>query len=397
MPTPVKLLLAGLATAVLAACSASNSQRTPVPELQVEAATAKITGASSAGLVRLWGDEKPAWFDDFISQPSSELKAIAPEIFGKPHSYLALSGGGENGAFGAGLLNGWTATGDRPQFTFVTGISTGSLIAPFAFLGPAHDTSLREIYTQYSTKDLLRKKPLPSILSSDSAVDSSPLRGLIEKYVDATIIAAIAAEHRKGRRLWIGTTNLDAGRPVIWNIGEIANSNDPRAPSLIHDILLASASIPGAFPPVLINVEANGRTFDELHVDGGTSTQVFFYPVGVDWKKVLRKMKVPGKPDLFVIRNAAIDPTYKATERKIMPIASRSIETLVRTQGIGDLYRIYLGAVRDGIEFHLAYVPDDFNVRSNEEFDPVYMRALYNTGYDLALSGKMWHDKPPAN
>ena len=106
---------------------------------------------------------------------------------------------------------------------------------------------------------------------------------------------AIAAEHRKGRRLFIGTTNLDAGRPVMWNIGAIANSTDPRAPELIHKVLLASASIPGAFPPVLINVEADGKVYDELHVDGGTTTQVFVYPAGIDWKAVTRKLKVPGQ------------------------------------------------------------------------------------------------------
>jgi hypothetical protein len=146
---------------------------------------------------------------------------------------------------------------------------------------------------------------------------------------------------------------------------------------------------------VQINVEAAGKLFDELHVDGGMTTQVFFYPVGVDWKTVLRKMKVPGKPDLYVIRNARIDPSYAPTERKLLPIASRSISALIRTQGIGDLYRIYLGARRDGINYHLTYVPEDFDMKSNEPFDREYMRALYNVGYELALSGKAWQEAPP--
>ena len=323
------------------------------------------------------------------------LKEWAPAMYGKPHSYLAISGGGQNGAYGAGLLNGWSAAGNRPEFTFVTGISTGSLIAPFAFLGQEYDGVLTEIYTKYATKDLARKKAILSVVTSDSALDTGPLKKLIARYVDAKVISAIAAEYRKGRRLWIGTTNLDAGRPVLWNIGEIASSSDPRAPGLIHDILLASASIPGAFPPVEINVQVNGKSFDEMHVDGGVTQQVFFYPPAIDWKKVLKMLKVPGKPDVYVIRNAFVDPNYEPTKKKLIPISGRSISALIRTQGIGDMYRIYSTAVRDGLSYHETNIPDDFNVKSDEMFDPVYMRKLYDLGYELGKSGKAWQSKPP--
>ena len=373
-------------------------ERFPVPESAVDIASTPITPPPAETVsqpIRFWGDERPLWFDKFLTLSPAQLKALIPAAYGKPHYYLAVSGGGQNGAFGAGLLNGWTAAGNRPEFTFVTGISTGSLIAPFAFLGPAYDPVLKEIYTKYSTDDLIRKRGPLQIITSASAADTAPLRALIVRYVDAKVIAAIAAEHRKGRRLWIGTTNLDAGRPVLWNLGEIANSNDPKAPGLIHDILLASASIPGAFPPVVISVEADGKKFDELHVDGGTTQQVFAYPAGIDWRQVIARLKVPRPPDLYVIRNAFLQPDYSPTKQKLIPIAGRSIDALLRTQGIGDLYRMYSNAEHDGVRFHLAYIPDDFTMKSKEAFDPAYMGALFDLGYQLGKSGKEWHAAPP--
>jgi len=277
----------------------------------------------------------------------------------------------------------------------VTGVSTGSLIAPFAFLGPSYDQYLTEIYTKYSTEDLVKKRGLIATISQASVVDVTPMKQLIASYVDANLAAAIAAEHRKGRRLFIGTTNLDASRPVMWNIGAIANSADPRSLDLIHEILLASASIPGVFPPVLIKVNADGKTYDELHVDGGTTNQVFVYPAGVKWNEVLKKLHVPGKPDLYVVRNAPLDPTYDPVEPKLLPIAGRSIISLIRTQGIGDMYRIYLNAQRDGLRYRLAYIPDEFHAESEEAFDLDYMRKLFEVGYEQGKSGTAWKNAPP--
>ena len=393
MNSKAPLVAAAFALLPLVGCVATP-ERFPVPASEVNIAAAVVV-TETPNPIRIWGDERPEWFEKFISLPPAELKAHAPAAYGKPHNYLAVSGGGQNGAFGAGFLNGWTAAGNRPSFTFVTGISTGSLIAPFAFLGSEYDYVLEEIYTKYSTKDLVRKRGLLSIVTSDAAADTAPLRALIVQYVDAKVIAAIAAEHRAGRRLWIGTTNLDAGRPVLWNLGEIANSKDPKAPKLIHDILLASASIPGAFPPVTISVEAGGKHFDELHVDGGTTEQVFLYPAGIDWRQVTARLKVPGKPNVYVIRNAFLRSDYEPTKQKLVPIASRSIAELLRTQGIGDLYRIYSNAQRDGLRFHLTYIPEEFDVKAKEAFDPAYMRALYDFGYQLGKSGKAWQSKPP--
>lgn len=389
-----RVLMASLAATVLVGCM-SGLSRVALPETEVARANVLVTPSAADPSIRIWGDEEPEWFEAMIGAPQNVLQRRFPGIYGRPHAYLALSGGGENGAYGAGLLNGWTASGTRPEFTMVTGISTGSLIAPFAFLGPEYDDELTEVYTQYSTKDLLRKRPLLGIVSAASAADTTPLRRLIASYVDGEMIAKIAAEHRKGRRLFIGTTNLDAGRPVLWNIGAIANSPDLAANDLIHDVLLASASIPGAFPPVLIKVKTDGEIFDELHVDGGTTTQVFLYPAGIDWRQVTRKLAVPAPPDVYVIRNASLNPVYDPVKPRLVPIAGRSISALIRTQGIGDMYRIYLGAKRDGLDYHLAFIPDEFDVKSDEPFDLDYMRQLYQVGYTHGKSGKHWHSAPP--
>ena len=379
----------------VAACAPSLA-RIPLPASELNQASVVGAPEQPGNAIRIWGDERPAWADEFLSASDADMKTNFPAVYGRPHTYLALSGGGKNGAYGAGLLAGWTAAGNRPEFTMVTGVSTGSLIAPFAFLGPAYDRQLTEIYTKYSTEDLITRRGLIATVKQASVVDVTPMKQLIAQYVDANVAAAIAAEHRGGRRLFIGTTNLDASRPVMWNVGAIANSSDPQSLELIHEILLASASIPGVFPPVLIKVSAGGKSYDELHVDGGTTNQVFVYPAGIKWNEVLKKLRVPGKPDLYVVRNASLDPTYDPVDPKLLPIAGRSITSLIRTQGIGDMYRIYLNAQRDGLRYRLAYIPEEFNVESEEAFDLTYMRKLFELGYEQGKAGTAWKSSPPS-
>jgi hypothetical protein len=325
----------------------------------------------------------------------AELQDRYQAVIRTSHNYLALSGGGADGAFGAGLLLGWTAKGDRPEFSLVTGISTGALIAPFAFLGPDYDAQLKEVYTTTSTEDIVIKLPFGEIRSAAAVVSTVPLRKMLAKYVDQKMMEAISAEHRKGRRLMVGTTNLDAGRPVVWNIGAIAASEDPNALDLIHDILVASASIPGAFPPVLIEVEANGSRYDEMHVDGGVSSQVFLLPTGLDMRRILEKLEVKGTPRAYIIRNDRLDPDWKAIKLRLAPIAGRSISTLILNQGFGDMYRLYLETQQSGIEFNLAHIPREFNLKAKEAFDQEYMGKLFDLGYRMALSGYPWEKTPP--
>jgi len=182
---------------------------------------------------------------------------------------------------------------------------------------------------------------------------------------------------------------------VIWDIGVIAASGQARALDLIRDIVLASASIPGAFPPVYIEVEAGGQVYDEMHVDGGAATQVYLYPLDIDWADIIRKLAVPERPHVYVIRNSKLAPEWKATEPRLVPVFRRSLASLIRTQGIGDMYRMYLGAKRDNLDYHLAYIPDDFDMKLEEVFDPEYMQALYDRAYDLARRGFPWSTTPP--
>jgi predicted patatin/cPLA2 family phospholipase len=345
---------------------------------------------------RFWGEEWPKYsIEIFRTYTAADFQQHYSAIYGKPHNYLAISGGGANGAFGAGLLAGWTETGTRPEFTMVTGISTGALTAPFAFLGSDYDDELKKVYTTTSTEDIARKRNIIAAAFSDSMIDTTPLRAMIASYFNPDIIEAIAREHKRGRRLFIGTANLDAGRSVVWNIGAIAASDYPRKVELVHDVLQASAAIPVAFPPVVIPVEANGRPYDEMHVDGGTGAQVFVYPAAMDWKRIAEKLKVQGKPKVFVIRNSFLDPDYQGVNRNILPIGLRTINSLIRSQGIGDLYQIHALCMRDGNDFNLAYLPADFTEKPTESFDPVYMGKLFDLGYQMAKVGYPWKKWPP--
>jgi hypothetical protein len=310
-------------------------------------------------------------------------------------TFLAISGGGENGAFAAGLLLGWTAAGDRPEFTTVTGISAGALVAPFAFLGPEYDHVLSQVSVELRAKDVFKKRRLIQGLRSDGMASTKPLQALIAKHVDQEVVDKIAEQHRRGRSLNIGTADLDSMRPVVWRIGAIANSGHPHALKLIRQIMLASASIPGAFSPVLIEVEADEETYDELHVDGGATSQVFLYPVGLDFDDVLDKLEIPGRPKVYIIRNARLDPMYEQVKPKTLRVAGRAISSIIRTQGIGDLYRIYLATLRDGLDFNLAYIPKDFTEKANGDFDTEYMRKLYKLAFDMANQGYPWQKMPP--
>ncbi|MGR8932970.1 MAG: patatin-like phospholipase family protein, partial [Gammaproteobacteria bacterium] len=299
-----------------------------------------------------------------------------------PANFLAISGGGDDGAFGAGLLCGWSAAGTRPEFKLVTGISTGALIAPFAFLGPAYDDKLKAVYTNSSPKDILEERSLFAAVFNDALADNKPLWHLLQKHVTTEMLQTIAKEYQqKGRILLIATTDLDNRRAVIWNMTKIAASGNPNAPDLFRKLMMASAAIPGAFPPTMIDVEANGKHYQEMHVDGGTVAQVFVYPPHLNVKAESANIGLKRERHLYIIRNARLDPAWSDVERRSLTIAGKAIESLISTQGIGDLYRIYLTAERDGLDYNLAFIPKTFNTPHKEDFDTGYMRALFENGY----------------
>ena len=313
-----------------------------------------------------------------------------------PANYLAISGGGQNGAYGAGLLCAWTAMGTRPEFKAVTGISTGALTAPFAFLGPRYDSVLKEVYTTVCTSDICTSNGFLGALFGESLLNNSPLRKLLDKYVTDQVIKDIATEYARGRLLLIGTTNLDEGRGVIWNIGNIATKGTPEAYELIRRILVASAAIPAAFPPMMIDVTADGKPYQEMHVDGGACAQVFLYPPSMDLKKDAAAMGITRDRVAWVIRNSRLDPHWQEVERRTLSIAARAVDCLIQTQGVGDLYQIFLITRRDGVKFNLAFIPESFKEQPNQDFDPPYMTKLFNTGERDLKENKAWHNLPPS-
>jgi len=312
-----------------------------------------------------------------------------------PASYLAISGGGDDGAYGAGFLNGWSQTGTRPQFKLVTGISTGALTAPFAFLGKDYDPELKLLYTSVSQKDILAKRNLYSAVFGDAMADTTPLYRLIKKYVTQDMLNRIAMEYEKGRLLFIGTTNLDAERPVVWNITKIAASHSAGSLELIHKILRASAAIPGAFPPVMINVQANGRSYTEMHVDGSVAAQVFVYWAGVRLNDLAAANEAQRERKVYVLRNARLDPEWSSVKRQTLPITFKAIAGLLEYQGLDDLYRIFAVCQRDGTKFNLAYIPKTFTEPERTDFDRAYMQKLYDFGFEQAKTGYHWAKQPP--
>ena len=311
---------------------------------------------------------------------------------------LGISGGGENGAFGAGLLNGWTERGGRPTFFLVTGISTGALSAPFAFLGSARDPQLKSVYTDITLADVLVQRGYAAAIWNDGMADNSPLFRTISRYVDEALLAEIGRAYDGGRLLLIGTSNLDAQMPVIWNIGAIARSGHPKALDTVRRILLASSAIPGAFSPVLFDATLDGRPFQELHVDGGAFAQVFLYPNSVSrFRQERLARRQPVAPvRAWVIRNGRLDPEWASVDRRTIGIAGRAVASMISAAGYNDVWRIYSAAERDRVDYNLAFIGRDFTVEYDKPFEQAYMRPLYEYGRQRALLGDAWVKRPPA-
>jgi Patatin-like phospholipase len=339
------------------------------PFTAADQAAAAVPGMPDA---RFWGDSVADFERALPSQPGP---------------LLVLSTGGADGAFGAGLLNGLSAAGNRPDYAVVTGVSTGALMAPFAFAGARYDAVLAALYTQTTAADIFEVGG-----TGESFLNTWPLKDLIAKEITPALLADIAAGYRSGRRLFVVTSNLDAGRSVVWNMGAIAAHGGDDALKLFRSVLLASGSIPGAFPPVLIEVEGNGKRFAEMHVDGGVGGQFFVAPPAL--MESTSDYKIPANP-LYIVVNSGLQPDFSVVERTTPTILSQSVSMAIKADLRNLLDRAYVAAKHSGTGFNVATIPASFSAPSRGAFDPDYMKALFNVGYDQGKSGSAFAAEPP--
>jgi predicted patatin/cPLA2 family phospholipase len=369
-------IAAALLTLSLLLGACASTPRAAFTEAEEDAAA-----PSGFNAVRYWADAPASAFQN------TQRRATPQK--GRPFTYLALSGGGGGGAYGAGLLSGWTEAGARPEFTIVSGVSTGALIAPFAFLGSTYDGTLKQIYTGGQAEDLIKQaNPLGAIFGN-GLVGRGPLRQLIERYLSDDLLSAIAREDQKGRRLLVVTTELDTQRAVVWDMGAIAATGGPRAFKLFRDVLAASASIPVVFAPQLIDVQTADRSFQEMHVDGAVSSPIFTLPDAVLFggKKIVAHGT---RPDLYVIVNSRIDPTFEIVPNQVEAIAAHSFSTMNRIATKAVLAQTFNAAVTEGFSFHLSYIGKDHPESGGTGFETDSMRALYDYGYEKARVGSFW-------
>lgn len=384
--------------AIVAGCG-SVRMRDAVPKASKDDAI--VAGYSRA--IRTWGTRVSPEFAQQcyggIMTQHRAYYAAHPEIpMPRTADILCISGGGEDGAFGAGLLSGWSNKGDRPPFVIVTGVSTGALSAPMAFLGPPYDQKLSDAYIRSSQKDIFLVRPILFLFRADSVADTKPLAELLERYVDDAMLREVAKEWHKGRRLLVGTTNLDAQEPVIWDLGAIAASGRPDSLKLFRDVMRASAAIPGFFEPVYIKVQVGDKTYEEMHVDGGVIAEAFLLGMGVDLGRLRGIAGVQSQypTRVFVIRNGKVAPEFSTTRAVLPDIASRAISTLIKGQGLSDLLRLYLVCQANQFDYNVAVIPESFTDKLAEPFETRYMNNLYKLGYDMGRAGYPWQKAPPS-
>ncbi|KRB52165.1 patatin-like phospholipase family protein [Phenylobacterium sp. Root700] len=300
---------------------------------------------------------------------------------------LAISGGGADGAYGAGVMVGWTKAKTRPIFEIVTGVSTGALIAPFAFLGSKWDDDLTEAYAGGQASTVLKGRGL-GVLFASSIYNPAALRELVEAYCTPEMLREIAAEHAKGRRLLIATTNLDTQRTVIWDMGAIASRKNPEALDLFREVLVASAAIPGVFPPVMIPTKSvDHRQIDEMHVDGGVTAPFVSIPEAMYFWEAPDGQALRGR--IFVIVNGKLDPSFSVTRGRAPTILGRSFDTMMKTTLRTHIAANRAFAERNNLDFEMAVVPQDAEAGSMN-FEAASMKRLFKLGEDRAIAGTAW-------
>ncbi|MGY4504897.1 putative patatin/cPLA2 family phospholipase [Bradyrhizobium sp. GM24.11] len=362
------------------ACSLALAACTSLPRTPYTAADASASRVLDIDGLRRYADE-----------PITKFSFEQDKVTGS-RTYLALSGGGADGAYGVGVLNGWTAARNRPTFSVVSGVSTGGLIAPFAFLGSQYDDTIRELYTSGIAESLLNDPSIIRVLFGSGLFGNTRLRELVARYVGPEIMAQVARENAKGRRLLVVTTDLDTQRTAIWDMGKIAAVGTPEALKLFRDVMAASASIPLVFPPILIEAEGQGRRFQEMHVDGGVTAPVLTLP-----EALLFQGRLPGnaKMDIYILVNKKIERNFELVANSTIDVASRSLSSITQSQTRSIIFSTYDFAQRNHLGFHLSYIERDYPAPPSEGFDTGYMQALYQYGYEKAAGGQAWTSRMP--
>jgi predicted acylesterase/phospholipase RssA len=366
--------LACAAALMLASC-------TTLPRIPYTASDASASNVLDVDGLRRYADE-----------PASKFLADKDDS-ATTRTYLALSGGGANGAYGAGILNGWTAAGSRPKFSIVSGVSTGAIIAPFAFLGPSYDDTLREIYTSGIAESLLESPKIFQAVFGSGLFGNARLRELVARYVGPELLAQIAREHAKGRRLLVVTTDLDTQRTAIWDMGKIAAVGTPEALKLFRDVIAASASIPLVFPPILIEAEAQGKRFQEMHVDGGVMTPVLTLPDAILFQS--HALAKNSRFDIYILVNNKLERDFEVVPNATIDVASRSLGSITKAQTRAIVMSTYEFARRNRVGFNLSYIARDYPASDSAGFNTAYMQALYQYGYERAASSHAWTSTPP--
>ena len=361
-------------TALLSACA--TVPRTPYTAADVAGAT--VEGIPNA---RIWADDSKALLTG-LKQQTGGLR------LGSDPSLLALSGGGSEGAYGAGFLTCWTKTGTRPDFAVVTGASVGALIAPFAFLGPAYDPTVANMFTSGETSGLLKPAGLAGLFGS-GLYKSEPLQRLVDHYVTRDLLDAIAAQYKRGRRLLVVTTDLDNQRTALWDMGLIASSDSPNAlQAAFKTVLLASASIPGIFPPQLIPVEGRNGEFKEMHVDASVTSNVLAIPDAMLTSSFSFARGI--HPNIYIIINGKAGPDFSLVNDGVLSVFERSFETTLKANTRNSLIATSEYAKRHGWGLYATAIADSVPTTSPTDFSTTQMRALFATGCAQATSKNRW-------
>jgi predicted acylesterase/phospholipase RssA len=358
--------LAGLAATGLTACAGTNGPTVSTQSIDVPDPLAAFRLLASAG-PDIWAQHLP-----------TATVADAP-------CTLAVSGGGEDGAFGAGALVGWSQTGTRPKFDIVTGVSTGALIAPFAFLGPEQDDMLRRIFTEYGANDIMKMRPLNAVFS-DALYDTAPLADLIAHFTPPEVIDAVAVRHAAGARMFVVTSELDSARAHIWNMGAIAQAGRY---DLFRGVMRASSALPGLFSPVDLQFEVGGARYAESHMDGGIHMQFLAIPEFA-LTQVHSKL---GKGSVYVLINNTLDPAPNIVSRSALAISQAALTTNTRAIADAAVDATTLFAHANGLSLSVAAVSPDSGIvfDPSDRFSTAYMNAMYRHGYDRAIDGALWH------